>query len=365
MRVHPESWVPWADFNYATLTQVFHEELKSTYTGSKDPKPLILDVTVHNEETLDDYLRRFMIPTVNYALAGQAGQAHFGRGSRCGGNYIPDWSVVSDKHLHEELGAYVNLLPGDTKLSAKWAPEMLSNDEYYDEWAKVVSQVLTYMDYYGVRYGFILTDTYLVPLRLTRRPIGTGISQGRPQRSLASYTAGHYRHSSDTSMTSGIAATNSSYLDDNATDWDYHDPEYALVPWQAHGERLTVKLALWFLAMMAERGDNYIDYSYPGLDTWRSRGPGGFIHNVSGRKKQTLNRRDTRQEPDPQGPQREQAASDTSAGDSQVESPGQYVLPIRASVPEDASQAGSSFQTEGGYEKSGKSHCYWAKSFPK
>lgn len=33
--------------------------------------------------------------------------------------------------------------------------------------------------------------------------------------------------------------------------------------------------------MMASNGDGFLDYTYPGLDTWR-KGEKGYVHNTSG-----------------------------------------------------------------------------------
>jgi hypothetical protein len=64
------------------------------------------------------------------------------------------------------------------------------------------------------------------------------------------------------------AATDSTFHDDRPETWEYEDPEYAVVPWAVRGpNRLTVKLSLWWLAIMATYGPTDIDYEYPGLNT--------------------------------------------------------------------------------------------------
>lgn len=111
-----------------------------------------------------------------------------------------------------------------------------------------------------------------------------------------------------------MASSASSYHDNNPLTWDYYDPEYAVIPWSAHGQgRLTIKLALWCLAMMAANGDGYLDYSYPGLDSWR-RAEKGFVHNTSGNQKTELSRHDRYQEPDPQAAAGEAAAPEGGGG---------------------------------------------------
>ncbi|KLP08448.1 uncharacterized protein Y057_13794 [Fusarium fujikuroi] len=86
--------------------------------------------------------------------------------------------------------------------------------------------------------------------------------------------------------------SSSFYSDDSPLEWSYHDPEYAIIPWNAHGkEVLTVKLALWSLIMMATSGGRGIDYSYPPLDSWRYNGE-RYVHNTSGATKSELSEGD-------------------------------------------------------------------------
>lgn len=114
------------------------------------------------------------------------------------------------------------MLPGDTKLDSKWQPGIIDTRDY-SEWQKVVAQVATYMASHFSRYGFIITDAVLVVLRLTRCEVGPGLAADRPRRVAA---AGHARHSSDVSM----ASDGSTFQDNDALLWDYHDPEYAVMP---------------------------------------------------------------------------------------------------------------------------------------
>ncbi|RSM19765.1 hypothetical protein CDV31_001396 [Fusarium ambrosium] len=287
----PEAWRPWQGFDYATLTTIFRRDLDKEYVGSAKPEPLPQDLCIVNEETLDDVLRRFEIPIVNYCLNRRDGIPHFGRGSRCGTTYKPDWSVISPLRLSQDQ-CFDNVLPGDTKLSKKWWPTMgREGATRWIEWQKVITQIVTYMADNNSRYGFILSDECLVALRLTRKRSSDTLFTGRTPRA----TAGHVRYASDASMEDG-----SVYEDTNPLHWQYEDPEYVTVPWGAHGSnRLTTKLTLWFLAMMATNGDKFLDYSYPDLDSWRSSTEGGYyIHNTSGVKKSRLSRGEQVQEPD-------------------------------------------------------------------
>ncbi|KAJ3556124.1 hypothetical protein NPX13_g10205 [Xylaria arbuscula] len=310
--ISPQSWYSWPEFNYANLTRVFYRQLRSRYGGPERlEQPLRQDQVLFHEDTLEDFLRRFMVPAVNYCLDQSEGQPHFGRGSRCGGN--EDWSVVSPIWFSPP-GDFANRLPGDTKVSSKWWPTMKDDNSQALEWQKVVAQVLTYMAENNSRYGFIITDEVLVVLRLTRKPTGQGLAADRPRRQVATPATGHQRQVSDISMASGdTSGQESSFQDDNPLDWEYYDPEHVDIPWSAHGKRLTVKLALWCLAMMAVNGDNYIDYSYPALDSWRMDSYGRFIHNISGATKKTLTAGDHYVEPGPHRLGREEEERDNVA----------------------------------------------------
>lgn len=161
-----ESWTSWTEFNYKTLSHIFRTELAMEYEGEREPRPLDDDLQICSEDTLDVLLHRFPIPTINYALASQQGSCYFGRGSRCGEEIKPDWSVTSPNCLSE--GSYINVLPGDTKLDSKWWPQMIHGlTTQVDEWKKVMAQIIGYMVLLGSRYGFIIMDANLVVLRIT------------------------------------------------------------------------------------------------------------------------------------------------------------------------------------------------------
>jgi len=296
----------WPDFSYENITRIFETQLGWSYKGEGEPKPLPRDLTMYNEATADDALRRFPISVVNYALSdalkdvGKENAAHYGRGGRCPcPNYVPDWSVVSDRHMARDT--YLNIVPGDTKVSSKWTSAMADSRHYFTEWQKVVSQVLSYMAQWSVRYGFIVTDAEVVVLRAARQYVAAGIAAARPVRSSVGR---HNRQASDISMmmssdpVEASIESSLSFRDDDPLNWDYN-LQYC-IPWSSHGSKLTGKLALWAVAMMSLSGDNHIDYSYPDLDTWRKQADGrGIIHNTFGATRSHAGRHCNMQEPNP------------------------------------------------------------------
>jgi hypothetical protein len=100
------------------------------YRGSSAPRALPADLTLHNEGTLEDLLRRFTIPTINYALAEQNRAPYLGRGSRAKSD--ADWVITSVYYIEED-GTLADFLPGDTKLNAKWWVGMEKSDENFEE----------------------------------------------------------------------------------------------------------------------------------------------------------------------------------------------------------------------------------------
>ncbi|KAM3484814.1 hypothetical protein MY8738_001933 [Beauveria namnaoensis] len=151
-----------------------------------------------------------------------------------------------------------------------------------------------------------------------------------------------YKEDSDTSVGNSAPRSSPPYMDDTPSDWHLR-LEHAVIHWNpskgSRGEKskLTPKLALWALAMMATQGDSNIDYSYPQLNTWRTWHEGGIVHNTSGKKLK--------------GPgagcvvQERGASASASSSTSRVEASGsghsrsgstggaEYVLPVHEAVP--------------------------------
>ncbi|ATY60519.1 hypothetical protein A9K55_005862 [Cordyceps militaris] len=276
-----DDWRPWEDFTYDNIKHILKKELSRRYKGESEPQPLPLDLRVLKEDATQDALGRFPIPIVNYALNSSGGTEHFGRGSRChaDGIYVPDWSVVSQSHAGV-IGEMLNMLPGDTKISSKWWSSMLEDDDRnFGEWKKVLDQIVTYMASCSARYGFIVTDTEVVALRIFRQYVSAGLAVYRPRRKR--WSDATVRLSSDPVST----ASSEEFQDNIALLWDF-GVEYKAIPWSVYGPGiLTGKLAQWALARMASYGDRDIEYSYPDLDTWRTQDTGyGIVHNTSGAK---------------------------------------------------------------------------------
>lgn len=224
---------------------------------------------IHDENSLDALLIRWNYPVVSAALSMAQhherfpstayGRDHSGQVSMARGGQawvpladrrervssstkqdkclFPDWAgILLDDDGNAQLGEgnqdnarhYLNILPGDTKLSTKFKSEWGWNDKRFDG---PIIQVFTYCRRANVRYGYIVTQEELVVLRLFWG------DENEPNR----FTEGE-----DQKL----------YL------------EYKSIPWVPKGgDELTVNLTLWCLHMLAAkrkpiRGRNSLGSEY-------------------------------------------------------------------------------------------------------
>ncbi|KAH7151932.1 hypothetical protein B0J13DRAFT_547167 [Dactylonectria estremocensis] len=292
-------WRPWVDFTYQNLLSIYQQPLTAQW---RDPPSIDMasgfDRQIRDEQSMDYFLAKYVWPRVNGALV-QATRIlgwgneifYLGPGSWCQGTGPPDWGLVSNYRVEQEK--FWNLLPGDTKLSAKWRPDMLQshNDSERYQWTLPVSQVSTYAAQSDCRYGFIVTDQSLVVLRFAKEPISEGLASTRPSRGTEPHI--HQRVASGETDVSSLLESMSldsfgaqSYIDNDharTADAEFLPPEYAVIYWNAHGMgRLTIKLSIFCLCLMAAGGNGSIDYGYPPLDSWAQVGRHKFTHNTSG-----------------------------------------------------------------------------------
>ncbi|KJK78286.1 hypothetical protein H634G_06459 [Metarhizium anisopliae BRIP 53293] len=281
-----QQWEEWSEFTFENITAVFGNVLDRKYVGQEEPVALKRDVEVYSEASADAGLRRFPFPVINNALSSMTGKPenapYYGHGTRVMGYELkPDWSCISNQAKRDSK--YINLVPGDTKTSAKFDPDMLESN--YKEWKKVVTQLAAYADEHRVRYGFIVTDKLVVVLRFTRKRevVARGAGANLPIRSTRAPTPQVSSESGipSSQSSSGREIPSSQSFEDDDQGKDLH-VEYKEIPWSAHGrDTLTAKVALFALAMMPLHGDNYIACSYPKINTWRG-GDDGIRHNTSG-----------------------------------------------------------------------------------
>ncbi|KAK3374232.1 hypothetical protein B0T24DRAFT_704490 [Lasiosphaeria ovina] len=322
-------WSIWQEFNYKTLGSIFSHIVNAEW---KDPLRVAsgrggsLDSEIYDEDQLEhQILSRHTIPIINDALIHANGVLglkeesvlHLGRRGRCtheqsgDGREFPDWTLVSPERRAEYwddngycfLGKYYNLLPGDTKISSKWSPSLYTERRARgNQWEWPVRQVLTYACSLGVRYGYLITDKHLVVFQFAREAVGSGLSAGREQRVLPAATHARAESgSTDLSTTFQTLSISSAPYSDRSPTTDFQPPKYQVIDWINSGEGvLTVKLALFYLCLMAGHGPSNIQASYPRLNSWCRLENGTFRHNTSGRTAGQLSSKDRVEDADPQ-----------------------------------------------------------------
>ncbi|KAM7191159.1 hypothetical protein V8F33_009030, partial [Rhypophila sp. PSN 637] len=165
-------------------------------------------------------------------------------------------------------------------------------------WSHPLSQVQYYCsahsDTKGLRYGFIITDQNLVVLRFATEPIGDGLASARSQRG-GSFHQRVTSGSTDLSFhfSTMSLGTGSQYTDSNLAGRQLLPPEYAVIPWAAHGtDKLTIKLSLFCLGLLAAFGEGHMcDGGYPGLKSWRKM-TNGYVQPATGQTKRRLEKKD-------------------------------------------------------------------------
>ncbi|KAI1759292.1 hypothetical protein GGR53DRAFT_514031 [Hypoxylon sp. FL1150] len=272
----------WPEFDHETLYAIFGKDIEKEYKLQKYcmVTPIRQDRIVVDELSLEDYLRAFVSRPVNYALQTLQSQPYFGRGTRAGIDYgEPDWSLISEDRRDQE-GYLLNLLPGETKLGTKFWYKMPDEGEH----AKVLEQATTYMALAHGRYGFLITDQYLHPLRLSLVPTGRGLAKGRLPRSISNPTI-------VVADTSGVSE-GSVFVDDNPRDWQYKVEVGTVRLFEPRKGKLCGREGLWYLAQLATFGASTILSRYAALNSWSTNPSGGFIHNVTGAWKAKLSKYD-------------------------------------------------------------------------
>ncbi|KAJ3578310.1 hypothetical protein NPX13_g2256 [Xylaria arbuscula] len=310
-----DNWRSWNEFNYKKLRAIFKEIVEAPWKNApRDIELSDFDLTYGDEDGFEhQILSRETIGVVNSALrhaqmvCNCPAQLHLGRRGRChygeDNRLNPDWTLV-DSTAFLDNGKFASIMPGDTKLSARWDPSQDLNDQ----WRRPVRQILTYSNDIQCRYGFLITDNELVVFQFARESVGPGIATTRGTRT-ATTTQTHQRVLSDsTQLSESVQAMSisessgaQSYVE-SGKGFEYQDPKYQIIPWVNEGkEVLTVRLGLFYLCMMAGYGASDIRTGYCKLDTWCRLDDGSYQHNTSGFTKRKLGSKDVLEDPETEG----------------------------------------------------------------
>ncbi|RJE18085.1 hypothetical protein PHISCL_09576 [Aspergillus sclerotialis] len=283
----------WTEFTYETMMNLYKHILLCPLPRWPEVSPPLtrLERQIFDEDSLEHLLSRAIMPKINHALD-HAWKTLFredscpeiSRGGRAtklmsdDPRLYPDWAGVY-MPIRTDDGGLKNLCPGDTKLFTKWTMSEAISER--GPLLLPIRQVQNYCE-------------ELVVFRVARQEIDIGIASTRPRRDppqLEHQKQGHRRiistasadthisidrastHTRDWSMTSSSVPSRptDSYKDDEHPIMDYKPIEYRSIPWTNSGNGvLTVKLALWWLHMMAAAPgcDTSVQTEYPPLDSW-------------------------------------------------------------------------------------------------
>ena len=204
-----------------------------------------------DEDSLEPLLIKWNHSVVSEALAkaqsflnGMHDPIYMVRGGQAespypGKNWKPDWGCVRRSQL-ESPSKRKNLLPGDSKVSAKWSSKLIETGEIVysrrsRDWMRPISQIYSYCARNNTRYGYIITDTELVAVRIRlgqqydlQTSFDTATSAPKPMKSVI------------------VRARTEGVL------------EYKAIPWadgrngaRGNSKRMTINLALWWLHLIA------------------------------------------------------------------------------------------------------------------
>jgi hypothetical protein len=244
--LHLRGVVEWEDMEWKALKPLF-DDILSKRVSSTPRLEDFLGIPSHlkeisDENSLEALLIRWTYPVVCTALSiaqryakapglidtsDYPDEISMARGGQAwipsGKNLTPDWAGIllscpennQPGKLNGKLNNtrhYLNVLPGDTKLSTKFKSEWGWRDQRFKD---PIIQVFTYCRRAKVRYGYIITQDELVVLRLF-----------------------HGDKENPNTLTRGPKP--SLYV------------EYKSIPWANNlGDELTINLTLWCLHMLA------------------------------------------------------------------------------------------------------------------
>ncbi|KAI1212631.1 uncharacterized protein F4807DRAFT_343538 [Annulohypoxylon truncatum] len=181
----------------------------------------------------------------------------------------PDWCVYQEGQKVNDV--HINLVPGDSKPASKWKSEWIkSRDAGKRRRANLVLQQITkYMWLRKTRYGFVISEEELVPVRLSTFRKGPEAAD----EPLEDYEKRQIEESQGEFLENPEEdEEDPEYQEDQDIDLsDYQtlgipfsDPEntirtrleYCVIPWatdwgKKNTNKLTVNLALWWLPMLA------------------------------------------------------------------------------------------------------------------
>ena len=166
----------WAKFTYAQIThrygnllqvQIGSEPMPNSPAQPINTEPMF---AVHFTTYIQSRLRHALRAGFQHLVPQMANLQHtpitadIGDAAQIIDNFRPD---VAFFRTGSTLNSSPNRCPGDLKVSWKWASNWRTTSSVEDrrEYKQVLSQVNLYMKQHHARYGFVFTNTELVPIK--------------------------------------------------------------------------------------------------------------------------------------------------------------------------------------------------------
>lgn len=281
----PDRYGIWEDFTLENLKANFEHVLKKPMRrppvrSVKDIPPEKMDI--FEEESItqlavawnEQVLRHVFEGTYN-TMCEESSQEAFrqgriylerntGRGHLRGANgrsQMPDWCAYQQKAGQGPF--FPNIVPGESKPAGKWKSEWINSEteSLRKKAHHVMVQMTKYMWEAKTRYGFILSEEELVPVRLSaftkEQQVVRNNNEGTKNKGQLENTDHFFQDLdedgddvTDEDDQDSNTPSNASYA--GSTRKTFLQMEYSRIPWTASGhEVLTVNLVLWWLPVLA------------------------------------------------------------------------------------------------------------------
>lgn len=238
---------------------------------------------IHDEDSLDALLVRWNNAVVSTALAvaqrtddstksstdanvdeifmARGGQGWMPYTTMTNRSLHPDWAGIQKSKTKEitvnnkQRTSYVNILPGDSKLSTKWTSKLYQADTTRAKYTNPFDQIFTYCVRANARFGYLISQEELVAVRVSWRlkaEVEKELHESGVEAPVhLSRHSQRLKKGVQRGEVSSPAAAEKRRADDYVRVLEYKPIGWELDGSQAPNE-LTVNLALWCLHMMAK-----------------------------------------------------------------------------------------------------------------
>ncbi|KAK6082258.1 hypothetical protein SCUP234_03736 [Seiridium cupressi] len=273
----PHKVRPWTDVTWENLNASFGDVLRKQADSPRIRNRDDIDsekLTIYEEDSVTFLMADWTEKIVQHSLNGTRkplmasplkeslakGTVHFIKNT--GRGHLPDEKGILQKPdwcIYQKGQKFTYLVPGDSKPAMKWQSEWIECDDksLRRKAALGIQQLTKYMYLAQTRYGFVISEEELVPLRLSTfdrslETLNTSIQDNHARQILDS-SGDNFEEDEwfeqDISLQAGQELAAFLADADGKTGFLL---EYGRIPWKNHGSgMLTINLTLWWLPMLA------------------------------------------------------------------------------------------------------------------